>query len=256
VSRTRAVPDLRLLAPVLAGWASARLGLTLRPVETLAVAAFIGLVGAVALWRGGSGTLVTAGATALVSAALATSAALHVYASQLGPVPALAAAQGRATVSATVTGDPKPAKHVVLLPVRIDELEDTGAGPVGVRTRATVLAFPRTPQDLARWMDLVPSEHVRLAARFGPPDDPASGDTATLTVDRPPLLLGGPDLVQRAAAVLRTDLRQAVSGLPAEPAGVLPALTLGDTRAVPAQTVADLKTAGLSYLVVVSGDNS
>jgi competence protein ComEC len=36
---------------------------------------------------------------------------------------------------------------------------------------------------------------------------------------------------------------------------VLPALTLGDTRAVPARTAADLKTAGLAFLVVVSGEN-
>jgi competence protein ComEC len=187
-----------------------------------------------------------------------------VYAAQLGPVPELAAAHGRASVSATVTGDPKPVKNVILLPVRIDELDDADSGRsqggaatgvIGVRSRATVLVLIRTPADAARWMDLVPSEHLRLAARFSPPKDPASGDSATLMADQPPLLLGGPDLVQRAAAVLRADLRQAVAGLPAEPAGVLPALTLGDTRAVPARTVADLKTAGLSYLVVVSGEN-
>ena len=255
--RLRPPPDLRLLLPVLAGWMSVRLALTHGPVETLAVAAALAALGAAALWRPGSVPLATAGTTLLVAAALGTSAALHVYASRLGPVAELAAAHGRAaTVRATVTGDPKPVKSVILLPVRIDGLEGGDvAGAVGVRSRATVLALAREPEDAARWMALVPSMHIELSARFTPPKDPASGDAATLLVNRTPLVLGGPDLVQSATAALRADLRQAVAQLPAEPAGVLPALTLGDTRAVPAQTTADLKTAGLSYLIVVSGEN-
>lgn len=263
MTRARPAPDLRLLPPVLAGWASVRLGLALGPAETLAGAFVLAVLGAALLWRG-SAVHATVGAALSVAAALAASAALHVYASRLGPVFDLAAAQGRATVRATVTGDPKPLKKVILLPIRIDELEGAwpgrpgrgdSPGAVAVRSRATVLALPHTPRDVARWMDLVPSTHIRLAARFEVPEDQASGDTATLMADQPPTVLGGPDLLQKVTGDLRADLRQAVAGLPAEPAGVLPALTLGDTRSVPAQTSADLKAAGLSYLVVVSGEN-
>jgi competence protein ComEC len=263
VSRARAANDLRLLLPVLAGWACIRIGLTHRPVVTLIAALVLAVLGVVAVCRD-SMLLTTIGATLLICAALAGSAALHVYAAGLGPASGLAARQGTATVRATVTGDPKPVKSVILLPVRIDELDDADSGDpgagdpsraIGVRSRATVLALARTPGDVARWMDLVPSMRIGFVARFTPPDDPASGDTATLIADRAPRLLGGPDLVQSAAATLRADLRLAVAGLPAEPAGVLPALTLGDTRAVAADTTADLKTAGLSYLVVVSGEN-
>jgi competence protein ComEC len=273
-SRTSAVPDLRLLPPVLAGWLATRYGLTHAPLGTIVAAAGIAVVGAVALCAARSGTtgpLVPIGATMLVAAALAASAAMHVYALHIGPVATLADEQARVTVQATVKGDAKPVKGtMVLLPVRIDEVSDesdkTGdgyaaaAGPadgpiLGVKSQATVLARLYGTGDLARWLTLLPSMHVELDGRLVPPKDPASGDAATLLVNQPPRILGGPNLLQQFAGKLRADLRQAVSGLPGEPAGVLPALTLGDTSAVPAQTTADLKTAGLSYLVVVSGEN-
>lgn len=260
MTRARSVPDLRLLPPVLAGWAAARLGLTHPPAETLAAAAALAVVGAALLCRGR--ILVPVGATLLVAAALACSAALHLYALRLGPVSALADQRGRASVRATVTGDPKPVKGLILLPIRIDEFSDRGPGDgtapgpaVGVRSPATVLAHPRSPDDLARWTTLLPSMGIELSGRFVPPKDPASGDAATLLAARAPRVLGGPSPVQRWAGALRTDLRRAVAGLPAEPSGVLPALTLGDASAVPPPTAADLKTAGLSYLIVVSGEN-
>lgn len=261
MTRARSVPDLRLLPPVLAGWAAARLGLTHPPAETLAAAAALAVVGAALLCRGR--ILVPVGATLLVAAALACSAALHLYALRLGPVSALADQRGRASVRATVTGDPKPVKGLILLPIRIDEFSDRGPGDgtapgpaVGVRSPATVLAHPRSPDDLARWTTLLPSMGIELSGRFVPPKDPASGDAATLLAARAPRVLGGPSPVQRWAGALRTDLRRAVAGLPAEPSGVLPALTLGDASAVPPPTAADLKTAGLSYLIVVSGENN
>lgn len=272
------VPDLRLLPPVLAGWMSTRLGLTHAPATTFGVSAGVAALGIAALCAtrspGRATLLVPTGTTLLVAAALATSAGLHVYALRLGPASELAAAHAHVTVRATVTGDPKPVKGIILLPIRIDEISTEegsadGAGDDGVsihvRSRATVLARPdadfgsdATPSSAdssSPWMTLLPSMHVQLTGRLIPPRDPADGDAAVLTVNQPPRILGGPSLVQRFAGDLRSDLRHAVSELPTEPAGVLPALTLGDTRAVPPQTTADLKTAGLSYLVVVSGEN-
>ncbi|HEX4788667.1 MAG TPA: ComEC/Rec2 family competence protein [Actinospica sp.] len=254
MTRARPVPDLRLLPPVLAGWAAVRVALTHPPAAMLAASCALAVLGAVLLSR--PGRLVPVGATLLVAGALAGSAALHVYAVRRGPVAVLADAQGRATVRATVTGDPKPVKGLILLPIRVDALTaGDGGATVGVRAQATVLAHPRVPADAAVWSALLPSMHIETAGRLEPPKDQAAGDAATLFADQAPKILGGPDLLQRFAGALRTDLRDAVAGLPAEPAGVLPALTLGDTRAVPAQTTADLKTAGLSFLVVVSGEN-
>ncbi|HTJ72053.1 MAG TPA: ComEC/Rec2 family competence protein, partial [Actinospica sp.] len=253
MTRARPVPDLRLLPPVLAGWLAVRFALTRPPTATLAEAGALAVLGAALLVR--PRRFAPVGATLLVAAALAASAALHVYAVRLGPVAALAAAHGRATVRATVTGDPKPVKELILVPIRIDALTAGDGTGIGVRARATALVRPREPADGIRWSALLPSMRVELAGRLEPPKDPAAGDAATLFADQVPKILGGPDLVQRLAGALRTDLREAVAGLPAEPAGVLPALTLGDTRAVPAATEEDLRTAGLSYLVVVSGEN-
>lgn len=266
MTRARPVPDLRLLPPVLACWLAARFGLTHAPATTFAVSAALAVLGALLLSR--PAFAVPVGAVLLVAAALGASAALHVYALRRGPVAILAEEQSRATVWATVTGDPKLVKGLILLPVRIDALtpanEDQAVPAVAVRAQATVLARSRPPSGAsgasadpadARWEQLLPSMHIRLAGRLVPPKDPAAGDAATLLASRSPDILGGPDLLQSFAGVLRADLRQAVAGLPAEPAGVLPALTLGDTRAVPPQTTADLKTAGLSFLVVVSGEN-
>ena len=262
MTRTASAPDLRLLPPVLAGWMATRLGLTHAPATTFGASAAVAVVGVAVLSRGPNRAkvLIPIGTTLLVAAALATSAALHVYALHLGPVSQLADAGARASATATVTGDPKPVKGIILLPVRIDEVEaeveaDEPGTRLGVHSRVTVLARAYKPGDAARWMALLPSMHIELTGRFIPPKDPADGDAATLTVNQPPSITGGPSLLQQFAGSLRSDLHHAVAELPPEPAGVLPALTLGDTSAVPAQTTADLKTAGLAYLVVVSGEN-
>jgi competence protein ComEC len=253
VSRTHPpAADLRLLPPVLAGWLATRLGLTHAPAATLTCSASAAVAGiaTIALARRSS-PLIPVATTLLVAAALATSAALHVYALRLGPISELALSHSRVTVTADVTGDPKPVKGIILLPVRIESISAQGRD-LNVHSQATVLAHPDSSDT---WSTLLPSMHVQLIGRLMPPKDPASGDAATLTVNQPPRIIGGPSLVQSLAGALRTDLHHAVADLPDEPAAVLPALTLGDTSAVPPTTTADLKTAGLSYLVVVSGEN-
>lgn len=258
------VPDLRLLAPVLAGMVGTRLGLSLPGGDAyvLAGAAFVVGIGCLCVPGRYASTvlLLPIGATLLVGAILATAAALRAEAVRRGPVAALAAVGAHARIEATITGDPKIVKNVVLLPIRIEELDsESGQGDRAlsyrVRAKATVLAFARTPQNTAAWTGLLPSMHIRLSGRLATPRDTDSGDAATVLASQSPQVVGGPDLLQRLTGALRADLRRAVAGLPPDPAGVLPALTLGDTSAMPSQTTADLKTAGLSFLTVVSGEN-
>ena len=55
---------------------------------------------------------------------------------------------------------------------------------------------------------------------------------------------------------MRADFADAVRlALPADQAAMLPALVLGDTSTVPAQTTEDFRTAGLTHLTAVSGAN-
>ena len=60
---------------------------------------------------------------------------------------------------------------------------------------------------------------------------------------------------QTAAGSLRDGLRSAAAVLPEAPAGLLPGLAVGDTRALPAELRDDFRAAGLSHLTAVSGDN-
>lgn len=259
MSRRNAAPDLRLLAPVLAGVVGARLGLSLPGAEpyVLAGAAALGGIGCLCVPSrcASAVVLLPIGATLLVGAVLTTSAALRADAARRGPVAALAALGVRARVEAAVTGDPKPVKNLILLPVRIEELETADGRAYRLRDKATVLARVSRPSDAAAWAGLLPSMRIRLTGRLVTPRSTADGDAATILASQPPQVVGGPDLLQRVTGALRADLRRAVAGLPPVPAGVLPALTLGDTSAVPPQTAADLKAAGLSFLTVVSGEN-
>ncbi|PZG16654.1 MBL fold metallo-hydrolase, partial [Spongiactinospora gelatinilytica] len=70
-----------------------------------------------------------------------------------------------------------------------------------------------------------------------------------------PVVLGGPDDVQRIAGVLRAGLRTASGVLPAEQAGLLPGLVVGDVSRMDEKVEADFQDAGLAHLLAVSGAN-
>ena len=270
-------PDLRLLPPVAAGWAATWLGLALPPGPTVAAASGVALCGvsgmAQARRRAADHPLgveplsATVCATLLVAAGLALSAALHVAAGTSGPLPGLAAQSALVSTALTVTGDPKrilPAadqtgrgsrsRTLILLPVRITKVTTSDGTSYEVGDSATVMASIRTPDDEQVWLDLLPSQHLLASGKLLPPRD-SGREVAVLLADRPPQVTGGPSLVQGLAGSLRADLREAASGLPAEEAGVLPALAVGDTLNEPPDLADALKRTGLTYLTVVSGEN-
>jgi competence protein ComEC len=76
-----------------------------------------------------------------------------------------------------------------------------------------------------------------------------------LTPTGPPDLVGSPHWTQLAAGSLRAGLHTASAGLPAEPAGLLPGLVLGDTSHLDPALEADFRATGLTHLVAVSGAN-
>ena len=68
--------------------------------------------------------------------------------------------------------------------------------------------------------------------------------------------MGTAGAVQRAAHTVRGRFAAAVRDtLPAEQAAMLPALVLGDTSAVTAETGRDFRAAGMTHLTAVSGAN-
>lgn len=293
-------PDLRLLPPVLAGWAATWLGLSLPPGLTVACATAIALGGIAGMvharrrvaahplapepWSSAICTLL------LVAAGLALSAALHVAAGASGPVPGLAAESAFVSTALTITGDPRrvetklspgsPRPHdtshtpasradattnattsaaalastLIVIPVRITDVTTDDGVTYQVGAAVTVLARPRKPEDVNAWLTLLPSEHLSVSGRLEPPRG-GTRDAAVLMVRGEPKVIGGPSLLQALAGRLRADLREAASTLPAEEAGVLPALAVGDTSREPADLADALKCSGLTYVTVVSGEN-
>jgi competence protein ComEC len=101
---------------------------------------------------------------------------------------------------------------------------------------------------------LIAGRPAAFQARIG---RPVRSDltVATLSATGEPTLGQAPGW-QRVAARIRAefaDVARAV--LPVDQAAMLPALVLGDTSAVPAQTGAEFRTAGLTHLTAVSGAN-
>ena len=106
----------------------------------------------------------------------------------------------------------------------------------------------------AGWHNVLPGQRVRLDARLQPP---LGGDllTATLSAQSDPVLVGRPPWWQRAAGSVRSSLREASSGLPAQPRGLLPGLIDGDTSGLDPVLAEHFRIAGLTHLVAVSGTN-
>jgi competence protein ComEC len=276
VKRAAGPPDLRLLPPVAAGWAATWLGLGLPPAATAALAVAVALCGAAGMVQARRRVAahplapeplsVTICTMLLVAAGLGLSAALHVATGSNGPVSGLAAQSAFVGTALTVTGDPRrvdPSPNgpgrasnatLVLLPARITQLTTATRQVYDLGTSVTVMARARTPDDAAAWLGLLPSEHVLASGRLEPPRG-GGRDAALLVVHGAPQVVGGPSVVQGIAGALRADLRDAASGLPAEEAGLLPALAVGDTSRESGDLADAFKRTGLAYLVVVSGEN-
>ncbi|WP_189094525.1 ComEC/Rec2 family competence protein [Nocardia jinanensis] len=105
------------------------------------------------------------------------------------------------------------------------------------------------------WGELLPGQPIEFRAR---PTPPRQHDLTVVTL-RPvgePAVAGPLPWWQAAADSVRSDL-VAVAGraLAPDPAGLLPALVVGDTSALSDRVHDDFVTAGLQHLTVVSGAN-
>jgi competence protein ComEC len=113
-----------------------------------------------------------------------------------------------------------------------------------------VLVFARSSD----FGGVMAGQPVRFTARI---NRPARHDLTVAVLNatgRP--TMGQAGAVQRAAHTVRTRFAAAArEALPAEQAATLPALVLGDTSAVGAETSRDFRAAGMTHLTAVSGAN-
>ena len=168
-----------------------------------------------------------------------------------GPVHALASAGSSAVVEAVLVGDPRVhtvrGREMVIAEARA---EGVASGGGWVRVRVPVLVLARA----AQWKGLLPGQRVRFSGRLALP---LRGEllAAVILVRGPPEAIGRPPVWQRAAEAVRAALRRATDGLPAAERGVLPGMVTGDTSRMNSDLDQAFKDAGLSHLLVVSGEN-
>jgi competence protein ComEC len=254
--------DARLAVPAVSAWVGAFLGTGLAPaaaatlagVATLLVAVGVALGQRRHLAHSAAVRVTAAGALCLWGAVLV--GALHRGALAAGAVDDLAAERASLSGTATVTSDPRRAGgssrpdrlgDLWVVPVRLERYTARGRS---ARERVPVVAFARD----RGWAQLLPGQQVELAGRLGPAR-PGRPVAATIWVRGPPVRVGEPSLVQRAAGSLRAGLRDASAGLPPAERGLLPGLVVGDTSRLPDDVEADFRAAGLTHLTAVSGAN-
>ncbi len=124
----------------------------------------------------------------------------------------------------------------------------------GAQISGRVVVFARASDFESETDALMVGRPVRFTARIGRPTRRDLSVAVLNASGRP--TAGTAGAAQRAAHTVRGRFTTAVRGtLPAEQAAMLPALVLGDTSAVTAETDRDFRAAGMTHLMAVSGAN-
>ncbi|HEU5038692.1 MAG TPA: ComEC/Rec2 family competence protein [Nocardioides sp.] len=230
--------DLRMLLLGGAAWAGALCGRWLGWWALLAVAGVV----AARWWR-------TAGAVALVLAAVAGVTVIRADGVASGPVARLAADGATVRLTGTVTSDPRrtAGRYGDLTITRVEVRRVSGRGAT-YATRAPVLVLGDS-----RWSTVPLGSTVAASGRLSPAD----GDdlAAVLGARGPPEVTADPDAWWDAAAAVRSSIRDAVAHRPAAQRALVPALVDGDDAEVDTGLADDFRTTGLTHLLAVSGTN-
>lgn len=254
--------DARLLPAAVCCWAATIVGVSAGWVAGLVLAASLTVL-AIGLWilllwsmahpgERRRAVAVVALASVLLAAGFAVAAAWREHRVATHP---LRAAEGYSLrIVATPGGDPKPVRGKGLGGSRWvvrGALDEYRSGETTVRAGGAVVILASGDE----WGELVPGQAVEFRARV---ELPGRRDltVATLLAQGSPRIVGTLPWWQRVAHSVRTDFATATANvLPAEPAGLLPALVDGDTSALPDELREEFEIAGLSHLCVVSGAN-
>ena len=263
--------DLRLVPLAVATWLAAGIALGVG-VAGAVTAGGVCLAGAVLLCglgvrrerrrRGAGAVCAIAAATLLCACAGSAVAALGVAGTHRGPVPTLAARYSSATVEVVLTGDPRLTRPRVrgaaqAPPSVVAEAEAVRIAGHGTATavHTPVLLLVRPGRTARQWLDLLPSTHLTVHARFAPVLHPADRPAAVLRVHGAPDVTRPPTAVQRVAGRLRAGLRTATAGLPPDARALLPGLVVGDTSRMSPDLREAFEATDLIHLFAVSGAN-
>ncbi|HSK33093.1 MAG TPA: ComEC/Rec2 family competence protein [Propionicimonas sp.] len=239
-------------APVLAGatWAGMWAGTAGVPLLTGGAAALAFLIGALGWWRR-RWLVVGTGLVLLLAVAIGGARG---WAKAAGPVGEWAGQGAVVSIEARVGGGHlrNSGRGGPLWVVDAELVRAEGRG-VAWTSRATVRLT--AAGDLARaWAAVPAGAAVAAVVRLGPAEaqEPVS---AWARARASPTLVAPPGPVDAAVTRVRAGLRDAVDGLPPEPAALVPALVVGDTDGMSEAVQAQFRTTGLTHLTAVSGAN-
>ena len=228
-------------------------------VTGVAVVGGLLLAGGVVLARRARGLGWAAGAAAALGCAAAAAVVVGTNVAIVAghPLAEAASTGASATVRVTLTDDPRPVRPATGLPIAAGgqltiaaDLIEAAAGAGRWTTGGRVLLI--APAD--GWSGLLPGQSVRAEGLLAPPSR-SDLTVAVLRVRGAPVEITAPPWWQRAAGTLRDGLRTASGVLPERSAGLLPGLTVGDTRDQTPEVADDFRAAGLTHLTAVSGAN-
>ncbi|WP_454199741.1 ComEC/Rec2 family competence protein [Nocardia sp. Marseille-Q1738] len=257
------VLDARLLPAALCCWGATIVALTAGWKAGIAVSAALAVL-AIGLWglllwavahrsERWRAVAVVALAAVVLAAGFAAAAAWREHRVATHP---LRVASGQSLrVVVTPTGDPEPVRGKVfgdnqqwVVPAALREYR-RGGTKVRVGGAVVVLASGH------EWAKVSPGRPVEFRARV---DLPIRSDLTivALNAQGPPTTAGPLPWWQRIANSVRADFAaSAARALPPDAAGLLPALVVGDTSALPGHVRDDFELVGLQHLTVVSGAN-
>jgi Domain of unknown function (DUF4131) len=247
--------DLRLVPAALVGWAVVLCGLHLGSLAGVGLGAAGLLAAGTAAVRGRSAVLLAIGG---VVAALALVVGMQTWRVEHHPVRAAAEGGSTAMVTAHLRDDPRaitspgyggqqPEPRRVVVQAELETAEIAG---YQWRTGGRVILLAPA----GGWTGLLPGQRVRATGELATPDR-SDLTVAVLRVRGGPEVLSAPTAVQRAAERLRSGLRVAARVLDPEPAGLLPALVVGDKSVMVPAVEVDFRVAGLTHLIAVSGES-
>ncbi|NKS83826.1 DNA internalization-related competence protein ComEC/Rec2 [Rhodococcus hoagii] len=257
--------DLRLVPSAAACWGATLVGLLAgwRPAAVSAiVSAAVGAVLALLVWRrrrAGPSVVLGIGvgvvAAALLGAGFAAAVAARAHAVETHPLAALTAGGGSATLVVELDDDPKTLRGKSFggerqLMLRAS-LQEVRTDRTVLRAGGSILVFAEGEQ----WAGLLPGQRVTLRGRLAEPER-RDLTVAVVRATGSPQHVAEPPAIQRWAGVVRDRLASAAgSALPADQAGLLPGLVVGDTSGLAQETKDEFTAAGLTHLTAVSGAN-
>ncbi|ORL37519.1 competence protein ComEC [Prescottella equi] len=257
--------DLRLVPSAAACWGATLVGLLAgwRPAAVSAVvSAAVGAVLALLVWRrrrAGPSVVLGIGvgvvAAALLGASFAAAVAVRAHAVETHPLAALTAGGGSATLVVELDDDPKMLRGKSFggerqLMLRAS-LQEVRTDRTVLRAGGSILVFAEGEQ----WAGLLPGQRVTLRGRLAEPER-RDLTVAVVRATGSPQHVAEPPAIQRWAGVVRDRLASAAgSALPADQAGLLPGLVVGDTSGLAQETKDEFTAAGLTHLTAVSGAN-